>query len=165
MKKAVVVAAALLFAARGFPQTIFDLVPKGTAAQVREAIKAGMDVNSRNADGMTPLMIAARGNGEPGLVFALARQGADLDTLLASMGNIDPEILSVLVTAGAHVRDVRGGPGETALWFASAFNRNPGVVTFLAQHGAQVNEPEAESGYTPSMAAAAVNVTRKCSRR
>lgn len=63
MKKRIAVALvlAVLFRASAYAQTtdFFKLVNRGTPEAVQTAIKAGADVNARNNDGLTPLMLTA----------------------------------------------------------------------------------------------------------
>ena len=70
-------------------QNFFILAMRGTPTQVLHALQGGADVNGRNKDGLTPLECAAG-------------------------FNTDPEVVRVLVRAGADVL-VRSNEGETAL--------------------------------------------------
>ena len=59
------------------PDEFFDLCDSGTAAQVREALDAGADVNARDEFGATALMHAAGNNEGPEVVAVLLNAGAD----------------------------------------------------------------------------------------
>ncbi|MGA2641439.1 MAG: ankyrin repeat domain-containing protein [Spirochaetia bacterium] len=66
---------------RSNQQDFFSLAATGTGSQVREAIKAGANVNARDPrDGLTPLMTAAETNPNPDVVTALLTAGADAKT-------------------------------------------------------------------------------------
>jgi uncharacterized protein len=65
---------------------LFTMVKTGTPAVIQQAIRAGSDVNARNEDGATPLMIAAGCNPDPLVVSALLSAGAAID---ATEGHYD----------------------------------------------------------------------------
>ena len=108
---------------------------------VRKLIGRGMDPNSVDANGDTPLCIAAR-NGSARSIDVLLSAKADPnrpnrfnDTplMLASLnGNLD--IVRKLVAAGAAIDP----PGWTPLIYA-ATGGHDAVGTFLAQRGANLN--------------------------
>jgi ankyrin repeat protein len=91
---------------------------------------------------ITPLFFASS-NGDPALVEALLKFGADANTTnangttvlmqAASAGN--PEVAKILLQHGARVNDREAAHGQTALMFAAAANRAE-VVRLLVQHGA-----------------------------
>ena len=51
----------------------------GTAEAIRQAVREGTDVKSRDADGRTPLHIAARVNSHAEVITALVAAGADVN--------------------------------------------------------------------------------------
>jgi ankyrin repeat protein len=158
MKRIPIFIVVLFLSISALAESFFHIVLSGTPDQVREAIKAGADVNSRNNDDMTPLMVAAMGTAVPGIIYTLARQGADRNMMLSAMGNTNPEVISVLLSAGAKVDDYCGSKGATALLFAAGFNRNPGVINALLRGGAKIDEHEEEGGGTPLMLASSFNL-------
>ncbi len=88
---------------------LFTLVKEGGREQVGAVLQAGIDVNAADAYGQTLLMYAA--------------------------GNEDPEVVSLLVEAGAAL-DVTSLAGWTALMYAVRDNPNPEVVLRLFELGA-----------------------------
>lgn len=108
-----------------------SLLQSGTPEQVQQEIDAGADVNAQEEKlGFTPLMWAA------GL-------------------NPNPEVIAVLLKAGAHV-NARVAGGMTPLMWAAARNRNPEVFTTLLNASAEVNAQDA-NGMTALMLASEQN--------
>jgi len=100
-------------ASRAANQTtdFYNLLQSGTPEQVQKEVDAGADVNAQEDTlGFTPLMWAA------GL-------------------NPNPEVISVLLKAGAHI-NARVAGGMTPLMWAVARNRNPEVIAALLDAGA-----------------------------
>ena len=107
-----------------------ELCAEGTPQQVEAVIKAGTDVNAINELGWrTPLMNAAGRNN-------------------------NPEVLRVLIQAGANV-NAKDNYGSTPLMYA-ALNDNSEVFKALIQAGANVNAKN-DDGWTPLMLAAGDN--------
>ena len=90
-------------------QTLFEALRQGEPSTVRAAIKAGVDVNSRDADGNTLLMQTA--------LYGTA------------------EDLQFLLTHGANVHAANKA-GHTALMRAIP---DLGKIKLLVEHGAEVN--------------------------
>jgi ankyrin repeat protein len=110
-------------------EAFLTLCAQGTAQQIEAKIKSGADVRAaslysidrrfdRNASQYTPLLVAAEKNN-------------------------DPEVLRLLIQAGADV-DVKES-NETPLMRAARFNSNPEVLNVLIQAGAEV---DAKDGYS-----------------
>jgi len=116
-------------------------VKTGNSGEVEEFIRAGININAKDKDGSTPLMIASeKGDGE--MARVLLKNGAepnasDINGYTALMfasysGNL--EIVKLLVAGGADV-NTRDQDGWTALMFASV-EKKTDVVDFLRKHGA-----------------------------
>ena len=90
----------------------FRLCQKGSLQEIVEAIEGGADVNARTQDHdwATPLMWA--------------------------LENPDPEVITVLVKAGADV-NVQDGYGVTPLIRAMRYDPNPEVIAALINAGAE----------------------------
>lgn len=94
---------------KGFVAMCADSSPE----EIQERISEGVDVNEKNYNGMTALMNAA-------------------------MHNDNPEVIRVLIDAGAKVNAVNmNSSGNTALIFAAMYN-NPEVVKALIDNGADI---------------------------
>ena len=130
---AIVILASLLTLSSTYAQTtdFFELVKSGTPQSVQVAIDNGAEILARDGKyGPTPLMYAAE-------------------------SNPNPEVITVLLEAGADVNEKCRGQGSV-LRFAAESNPNPKVITVLLEAGADVNE-RSFSGYTPLMNAAGCN--------
>jgi ankyrin repeat protein len=113
-------------------------------AKVRLLLSRGATVNARQAEGRTPLYIAASMGHAGSLVGVLLDSGADpslatangMTPLMAAAARGDVEVMKRLVDKGADV-NTKNGAGETALMFAAA-NGSPAAVGFLIDRGANV---------------------------
>jgi ankyrin repeat protein len=105
-----------------------ELCKNGSLQQINDAIEYRANVNARDR-GWTPLMAAAR-------------------------ENPDPEVIAVLIKAGADV-NAANISGRTPLILAAGNSPNIDVIKILIDKGADVN-PKTE-GNTPLMAAAIDN--------
>lgn len=127
MKTRRVVAAvlAVLMAASAYAQTtdFINLVVRGTTQDVQAALDKGADVNARDRNGLTPLLTAAA-------------------------YNTNPEVVVVLVEAGADTEARDSVHGSTALMWAARLNQNPDVITALLKAGANLNAQSTLAGKT-----------------
>ena len=116
-------------------------VKTGNRGEVEVFIRAGININAKDKDGSTPLLIASE-KGDIEIARLLLENGADpnasdIDGYTALMftsysGNL--EIAKLLVGNGADV-NARDKDGWTALMFASV-EEKADVVDFLRKHGA-----------------------------
>ena len=95
-------------------ETFCDVVKEGSPSDVRKAIKNGADVNKKDQHGTTPLKLAVG-------------------------YNKNPEVIQVLLDAGADVNGTSGYGGSTALMSATYGTDNPVVMKMLIDAGADVN--------------------------
>ena len=94
---------------------IFEIAKTGTSDDMQFAVNGGLEVNAQDEKDeyqRTPLMWAAT-------------------------NNPSPEVVTVLVGAGADV-NARAKDGRTPLIWAAGMNRNPKVLTALLSCGADV---------------------------
>jgi ankyrin repeat protein/ketosteroid isomerase-like protein len=118
----------------------------GDTGLVDNLVRFGTDVNTRDANGLTPLMIAA-GTANAPLTRRLLAAGADVHTGDAGAGatalhkacqggNLD--VVTALVEAGAFIDAVAPTTGHTplmdALWF-----KFPEIARYLLAQGAGLN--------------------------
>ena len=168
----------------------FELCKTGTVGQVRAAIAAGADVNAIGGRyDLTPLMYAASGNPDPEVIVVLLKAGADVNArdrlirrpnansnpketvarvtlsakadygmtplMFAAQSNPNPEVIGVLLKAGADI-NAKHQDGGTMLDAAAAANRNSRVIEALVTAGADVNA-KGDHGKTPLMCSAQYN--------
>jgi DNA-binding beta-propeller fold protein YncE len=123
----------------------FKLAMTGTAQDVRTAIRSVADINARNMDGWTALMLASRDNSNPEVIAVLLKAGADLSArdsrygwtalIWAAADNPNPEVITALLNGGADI-NARNMDGENALMATAANNPNPQVIMILLRAGA-----------------------------
>jgi ankyrin repeat protein len=140
------------FVIHALDKILFD--NNSTIPEMRSALARGINVDMRNADGMTPLMIAAR-HGDIERAKFLIRNGADINARAPKWNNLTPlqfavsygdtpssaQIAKLLVDNGAIIR-VQGTDGDTVLHNSlhiSDYDARMNLVSFLIKHGAQVN--------------------------
>ncbi len=101
--------------AEALQQALYRACAQGGPIEVREALAYGADVNAPRfgPGGLTPLMFAAA-------------------------ENEDPEVLKILLEAGADVH-ARTATGETALMFAARYGSSPAALEPLLAAGADPN--------------------------
>jgi uncharacterized protein len=122
-------------------EELFQAVKRGDEGLVASYIKAGIDVNAKEEDGRTALLIAAE-KGDPGMVTLLAENGADVNVsdidgytaliYVAYKGDIEIAMLLLKHGANVHARDK---DGWTALRFARMQGKTQ-MAELLKKHGA-----------------------------
>jgi ankyrin repeat protein len=130
---------------------LFWAARAGQAAVVQALLDAGADVNTRNAEGETALLMAVEGK-SPAAAAVLLEKGANT-ALTANRAGLTPldeaqsvDMMDLLIAHGAKV-DSWNGRGQTALqWQVSL--RQPDLVSCLIGHGADVNAQDG-NGDTP----------------
>ena len=163
---ALIFAFTVLLAGSAFAQStdLVSVVTTGTPQEVQAAIESGANINFRQPDtGITPLIAAAKYNQAaiPLLLKARADTSAH-DTqygatvlMWATVYADGPKVITMLLAAGADIKD-RDGGGGTALMWAAETNPNPEIVRALLAAGAEVNSRD-NNGQTPLIHAAKGN--------
>ncbi len=140
-----------------------QLYRSASVALVENALKRGADVNQPDADGLTPLMLAAGSNSSVEVIKLLVGRGAAVNAqenkfgltplMFAATWNL-PSV-GALIELGAEVNQ-RDKNGCTAAYHAAANNKNPGVIFYLVNGGADMAIGDVD-GVTPIMQAALMN--------
>lgn len=122
-------------------KAFFDAVKSGDKETVAMAIKEGFNVNAKDKDGYTALLIAAE-KGDLEMAYLLVEKGADVNAkdkdgytaliYVAYSGNL--EIAKILIKNGADV-NVRDKDGWTALMFARVGKKSD-ITELLKKSGA-----------------------------
>ncbi len=116
----------------------------GNIEQVDSALSSGANINVKNSDGMTPLMLACF-NGNRELAEFLLEKGAKVDVkdsdgwnaLMWATRHDNIELIDCLVRHGANV-NYHDGDGWNALFHACT-KGNLKVVKYLVEHGAVID--------------------------
>ncbi|MGA3281386.1 MAG: ankyrin repeat domain-containing protein [Smithella sp.] len=103
---------------------------------VKKLLEAGADINARNKDGVTALMLAS-GYGRTGLVVTDMKGKMEIVNN-DPVGNGNVEVVKALIAAKADVNIRSGKNGRTALMGASRFG-SLAVIKELIAAGADVN--------------------------
>ena len=110
-------------AANAKTEELLEIVGKAGPEEVRQLIQDGADVNAKDEDGWTPLMLAAAHNSNPEVLKVLIEAGADVNAkdtdgltplMLAAQHNPNPKALTALLEAGADAK-AKNNEGKTAL--------------------------------------------------
>ncbi len=127
-----------------------------TSEQVQICLDNGADVNARDEDGNTPLVVAALDNVNPEVIMVLLKAGADVNartsrgyTALhgALVRNINFKVIMALLDAGANA-NARLESGETPFSVAVWSGANLEIITALLDAGADVKMRD-QYGETP----------------
>ena len=118
-----------------------------TAGDLRQALKAGADVNAVDNWGNTPLhsLVSGGSDNKAELIGVLIEAGANVDevncrnrtALFDAVDREDMDCIQALLQAGANV-NARDEIGNTSLHWAT-WNRDTILLRLLLEHGAAVN--------------------------
>jgi ankyrin repeat protein len=144
--------------AKALPAELAKAIRDGNLKAVRAYLDAGVEVNVRDADGNTPLLLAAVYAG-PECVELLLKRVADVNA--ANKLGVTPlhraatnyEKAKLLIDAGANVK-VKTKSGRTPLTLAARRYGNSKTVKLLLDKGADAKERN-DRGVTPIQVAAA----------
>jgi len=147
----------------GAKESLHDVVTLGDTDAVKHLLSKGTDINVRENNGATPLLIAAR-NGQEEIVKLLIAKDADVNAknkegntpLIAAVRNGHKEIAELLIAKGADI-NAKGSRDYTAL-IRAVINPAPmegsiEITKLLLARGADI-EARQEHGATPLACAA-----------
>ncbi len=144
---------------RPLPPDLAAAIRDGDVARVRALLDGGADVNVRDADGNTPLILASFYAG-PECVALLLQRGADPNaandagaTALIRAAS-DYAKTGLLIAAGGKVRVRTARLGETPLILAARRAGNARTVKMLLGSGASATERDS-AGFSPILTGAA----------
>src|SRR5262245_16207962 len=143
--------------AKLLPAELANAIRDGDLKALRAQLDAGVDVNARDADDNTPLLLAAVYAG-PECVELLLKKGADVNA--ANNLRVTPlhraatdyDKAKLLIDAGANVK-AKTKSGRTVLTFAARKYGNSQTVKLLLDKGADAKEQN-DRGITPILVAA-----------
>jgi ankyrin repeat protein len=138
---------------------LFDVIERSDFHSAEELIKNKIDLDCRDNEGNTPLMIAAK-NGDLKIVSALISAGAQVNlqnnegmsALMFAVLNNQEAIIHTLIQARANL-NLKTFDNITALMLAIFNNTNPSLIRSLINAGAKVNVCD-KTGWTCLMEAA-----------
>lgn len=129
VRKLLLILACFFLAPEAFPQDFEQLVKTGTPEEVQEAISNGADVEATDF----PFWSVKQFRSEVAHQYQNETEGLT-PLMLAAAFNQNPEVISVLLKAGAKIDD-RDNEGGTPLMWAAEYNSNPLVVSALLRRG------------------------------
>lgn len=125
----------------------YDLAENGSAAQLKKAV-TGADLNGKNAEGNTLLMIAALGGNEEVVQYLLSQKvpletkNKRGDTALAfAVANSQSEVAKLLISAGADVDVTVAGKNEDTLFIRALLSDPDLGKTILAKKKSVLDKP------------------------
>ncbi len=129
-------------------EALWTLAESGDVSQLWQVIACGAEINSRNSDGVTPLMRAIY-NGHAPMVSGLIAHGADLNAaradgftpllLAAFFGHAD--VVRILVEAGADLSSTTRCGTSAQMWATSrSFFDIADYLKTVSNDAAQLNE-------------------------
>jgi hypothetical protein len=135
-------------------ETLAELVNSGTAQDIQNALNAGANANTPDAEGVPVLILAAGSNPDPAVVTELLKAGADANVafkigtgtitplVAAAWQNKSPEVVAALINGGANLTH----DGGEALVAAASFNPNPEMILVLLKAGADASYLDPTTG-------------------
>lgn len=140
------------------------LIRKAPYAKVRRAIDNGASATQKNANGVSPLMVAVTYNPDEKVIALLIDNGAQVNErnekgvtplIAAARANTNAKVAAVLIEKGANIGD-RDELGASPL-LAAAKNPNADMTRLLLEKGADINDRNRDG--SALMIAAAFNPT------
>jgi ankyrin repeat protein len=146
--------------AKALPAELAKAIRDGDLKTVRAQLDAGVDVNARDANGNTPLLVAAVYAG-PECVELLIKKGADVNA--ANKAGATPLMRAatdyakakLLIDAGADVK-AKSAFGKTAILIAALKYGNSKTVKLLLDKGADAKARD-PNGVSPILVAASTD--------
>ncbi len=114
--------------------SLFPIYSDVSSEQIKQKIASGANVNEKDINQMSPLMILVRKSDDVFAVQTLLEAGADVQALDYNKSD--------------------------ALMMATAYNHNPSIIQLLVDSGADINRQN-KNGWTPLMMAAGFNTSDK----
>ena len=121
-----------------------EFLKNASTSEINNTIANGALVNQRNAEGRTPLHLAAEVSRDSDIIRTLLEYGASVNSrtnfgstpLLVGAGlNPNPAIISALILAGSDLNSPNNN-GTTPLIFAARRSKTSDVINLLIDHGA-----------------------------
>jgi ankyrin repeat protein len=146
-------------------ELMMDAARSGRDDVIPALLQAGVDVNARDANGYTPLILASYSGREAATALLLG-EGATVDLADGDRGNTalmgvtfkgHDAIAEMLIAAGADV-NLRNKSGQTALMMAALFARSAFIDMLLAA-GADLSATDNAGNSAASVAAGQGNTT------
>ena len=118
-----------------------------TNEKIIDLINCGDDINAKNGDSVSVLMLASAFSENTKNIKMLLDAGADVNAvdengatalMIAAVNTDCPEVITILTNAGIDV-NAKSKEGHTALMLAAIYNKNPEVVKALINAGADVD--------------------------